>query len=296
MGWRGQTGTHEVPIRKPARLSRSVLALPVESGDEPGVEANQAAFEWGRRWVTDPAAVDALIAFRSEDVAVVAPPLPAPLDRRVARIPVTGADEAHLRLMCADLVAYQDRRYAGRWLELVERVAAAEAGVGGTGDLTSAVATSYHKLLAYKDEYEVARLMLGDDGLAPARAVGGERPRITRHLHPPALSALGVDRKVRFGPATRPAFAALARARWLRGRRLDPFGRTEVRTLERRLPVEYAAAVDAVLGRLTAAGLPAAAELARLPDCIRGYEVLKLRRAAAYRTELAERLATIVGS
>jgi indolepyruvate ferredoxin oxidoreductase len=261
------------------------------------VDANVAAFEWGRRFVVDRAGVEAIVARRRPaPTPVTTGPLPAALARRMERLAGGSPQHELLRMLTADLVDYQGRSYAGRFLDLVERARAAEQRVEpgiGPGRLTVAVARSYHKLLAYKDEYEVARLMIGDDGLAAARVVGGASGQITWHLHPPALRAAGVARKMRFGPRSAPMFAVLAKGRRLRGTRLDPFGRSAVRRLERELPVEYAAAIGWVAGGLSAAELGAAVEIAELPDMVRGYEDLKLRRAADYRAELSRRLAAL---
>jgi indolepyruvate ferredoxin oxidoreductase len=259
------------------------------------VDANEAAFEWGRTWVTDPAAVDDLVRQRSIATTEVATrPLPASLARRVERVGLHGGDVDVLAMLGSDLVAYQDRAYAGRWLDLLEGVAGAESAAGGAGALTVAVARGYHKLLAYKDEYEVARLMLSADGLAAARAVAGGDAKITWHLHPPMLKAAGMARKARFGEWSRPAFAALARGKRLRGTTFDPFGRAAVRVLERQLPVEYAAAIGEILPHLGAGNLAAAIEIAGLPDRVRGFEDLKMERAAAYRKALAEKVTLFV--
>jgi indolepyruvate ferredoxin oxidoreductase len=276
-----------IPV-KPERVRHAIELNGV------AVEANVAAFEWGRRWATDPGAVAAAAGRRQVATTEVAtPPLPRSLARRVERVASDPETAALLTMLAGDLVAYQDRSYAGRFLDLVEEAAAAEARVGEGHDFTRAVARGYHKLLAYKDEYEVARLMLGDDGLAAARAAGGPDADITWHLHPPTLKAAGVKHKVAFGPWARPAFTALAAGKRVRGTALDPFGRSEVRRLERQLPVEYAGAVRRVAGALTAARLADAVEVAALPDQVRGYDDLKLRRAGAYRAELAARVAAL---
>ncbi|HLH46738.1 MAG TPA: indolepyruvate ferredoxin oxidoreductase family protein [Acidimicrobiales bacterium] len=262
------------------------------------VEANVAAFEWGRRWAADPGRVDQEVAVRAPDATpVTASPLPGRLARRVdALVGGTPAEDV-VALLAADLVDYQDRRYAGRFLDLVEQAALAEArAAGAAGEFTVAVARGYHKLLAYKDEYEVARLMLHPDGLAAARAVGGPDPKVTWHLHPPTLRSAGLRSKVRFGSASRPLFEALARGKRLRGTPLDPFGRAPVRRLERELPEEYAAAVGRITGVLSAGNRAEAAAVASLPELVRGYEELKLRRAAGYRAELARRTAALVAA
>lgn len=259
------------------------------------VEANLSAFEWGRRWVANPSAVNAAVERQSTSTNEVATtPLDAALSRRVGRIARSPEGTGVLEMLTADLVAYQDRAYADRFLDLVERAACAEARVNDGELLRLAVARGYHKLLAYKDEYEVARLMLCDDGLAAARAIGGDHAKVLWHLHPPTLRAAGLKRKTKFGPWARPMFGALARAKRLRGTPVDPFGRAAIRVLERQLPVEYANAMEQVCHHLTEANLATAVELAGLPDRVRGYEDLKARRAAAFRHELSEGLAAFL--
>jgi indolepyruvate ferredoxin oxidoreductase len=269
------------------------------------VSANLAAFEWGRRWADSPAKVDSVMTGpSSEATQVTTRPLPASLARRVEDLTAgpAGPDPgkadglADLRdlvtMLASDLVSYQDVAYAHRFVDLVAAVAAAEQrAIGRVGEFTDAVARGYHKLLAYKDEYEVARLMVSEDGLAAVGAAGGSADRVTWHLHPPALRAAGMRKKIGFGPWSRPLFVALARSKRLRGTRLDPFGRTDIRRLERQLPVEYAAVIGAVTGRLNAANMDDAVALASLPDMVRGFESLKARRAVEYRARLADRLA-----
>jgi indolepyruvate ferredoxin oxidoreductase len=151
-----------------------------------------------------------------------------------------------------------------------------------------------HRLMAYKDEYEVARLLLLPSSRAAAEAVGGPGARVRWNLHPPLLRALGLRRKLRLGRSAVPVFVTLRAARRVRGTPLDPFGFTRLRRLERSLVDEYVAAVD----RLVASYDPPTTErcveataIASLPDRIRGYEHLKLDRATSYRAELADRLA-----
>jgi indolepyruvate ferredoxin oxidoreductase len=154
---------------------------------------------------------------------------------------------------------------------------------------TTAVARNLHKLMAYKDEYEVARLLLADEAVAGYRAVGGPDTTVTYHLHPPMLRALGLRRKLKLRRSAVPAMRALRAARSVRGTMADPFRWAEVRRVERAMIPEYLAAMDRVQRRLTAESLDDAVEIASLPDMVRGYEDLKLRRAAAFRSELARR-------
>jgi indolepyruvate ferredoxin oxidoreductase len=191
----------------------------------------------------------------------------------------------HVRWLAGDLVEYQDEALARRFARLVGETAAAERRVGGDGHLTAGVAFGYHKLLAYKDEYEVARLLLDHPAVDPSEG------DTTWLLHPPALRARGLGHKIRLGTWLRPVMRALRACRRVRGTALDPFGRTELRRIERQLPSEYAAAIGSILTRLDASNLVQAAEIARLPDRVRGYERIKERSVASYREDLAERLA-----
>jgi indolepyruvate ferredoxin oxidoreductase len=231
------------------------------------VETNLAALRLGRRVIADPDAVAR--ATHSEPGA--------PRD--------TGAT---VDFFAADLVEYQDVRYADDFRAFVGQVADAERAVAPTSSaLTLAVARNLYKLMAYKDEYEVARLMLDDDAMAEAHAVANGRGRVAYRLHPPLLRELGVDHKLTFGLWTRPLFRWLARGKRLRGTVLDPFRWTKVRRAERALPGEYRAAMTKVLAALTDANLDTAVRIAELPDLVRGYEALKLERVAEFRRRLA---------
>jgi indolepyruvate ferredoxin oxidoreductase len=235
------------------------------------VEQNVAAFRFGRRWILDPDAVEAAAGVPAARIES--------LDQLVDRL-------------AADLTDYQDAAYARRFLDRVERVRRAEqAATPGSERLTAAVARNLHKLMAYKDEYEVARLALLDESQERYRAVGGPRTKVTYHLHPPALRSIGLDRKLEFGRTGEPSFRALRAMKRLRGTRLDPFGYAKVRRVERAMVSEYERAVDTLVARLTADRLPEAVAIAELPDQVRGYEHIKLERAVTYRRELAQHLA-----
>ena len=228
------------------------------------VERNLAAFRWGRAWVDDPAGT----ARRAGVDTVQHEGLPALI--------------ARLR---ADLVDYQDEAYSKRFADIVDRVTSR-----GHDELTSAVARNLHKLMAYKDEYEVARLLLLPESRHFAEQIGGPQTKLTWWLHPPMLRALGRKRKMEMGRASAPALRALRASKRVRGSLLDPFGHTKIRRLERKLIPEYIAAVDTLLDHLDNDNVDEAVAIANLPDQVRGYEELKLRRAAAYRAELKERL------
>jgi indolepyruvate ferredoxin oxidoreductase len=163
-------------------------------------------------------------------------------------------------------------------------VAAAErAAVPGDSRLAEGVARHLFKLMAYKDEYEVARLHLKQD---LARQLAEEYPdgvKIRYQLHPPLLRAMGLKSKLAFGPWFDHAFRLLVRLKGLRGTGLDPFGRAEVRRVERALIGEYRGLVDKALVGLSPESHERAVRLANLPDVIRGYEDIKLRNVEKFR-------------
>ena len=243
------------------------------------VEANTAAFTWGRRAAIDLAAVQEAAGLSTtprED-----PDLDALVESRAAH-----------------LTAYQNRRLARRYRALVARVREVEERQfsGGTA-LTEAVARNYAKLLAYKDEYEVARLYAAPAYRAALAAEFEGDYKLRFHLAPPLLAKrdrrTGELLKREYGPWMMTAFRLLAPLRFLRGSRLDPFGRTEERQAERALIGEYETTVDRLLKSLSATTLPTAVSLARLPERIRGYGHIKdraMREAAQERTRLLERL------
>jgi indolepyruvate ferredoxin oxidoreductase len=184
----------------------------------------------------------------------------------------------------AELVAYQDAAYARRYAEVVRRVHVAEQErTPGHSELAEAVARHLFKLMAYKDEYEVARLHLDAVEQAKLQAEFGEDAKVAFNLHPPLLRAMGLKRKLELGSWFVPSFRALYRMRRLRGTKLDPFGRAEVRRVERELVGEYEELVAEALARLTPGSHATALELLELPDVIRGYEDIKLRNVALFR-------------
>ncbi|HST39872.1 MAG TPA: indolepyruvate ferredoxin oxidoreductase family protein, partial [Conexibacter sp.] len=246
------------------------------------VERNVAAFEWGRACVVAPEAVAALRADRMPRPASVRPS--ARERALIAQAAPAGSElERLLELRVEDLRGWGGRAVAARYAETVADVAHREqAALPGSSAVAEAVARNLHRVLAYKDEYEVARLHV---------ATVAELPRGTRvafHLHPPALRALGLRRKLELGRWFLPALRLLAHGRRLRGTPLDPFGRAEVRRVERALPDEYLALVDGALARLTPATLALALEAAELPELVRGYEEIKLRGVTRFRARAQE--------
>ena len=246
------------------------------------VAMNTAAFRAGRLAVVDPAWARTVRAPRLGAVEATAPLTPA-TRALVDAVGATGELRRLLEIRVPELAAYQDLAYARQYVEFVARVAAAErAAVPGETRLSEAVARALFTLMAYKDEYEVARLHLRS-GLAARLAQQGAR--VHYHLHPPLLRALGLRRKLRLGRWVELGFRVLVALRRLRGTPLDPFGRTAVRRVERALPGEYRALVEKALVGLSPETYERAVRLAALPDLIRGYEEIKLRAVERFRAE-----------
>ncbi|MBS1864222.1 MAG: indolepyruvate ferredoxin oxidoreductase family protein [Actinobacteria bacterium] len=253
------------------------------------VELNLQAFRRGRQRIAHPASYFSVLDSNRRVVVEPAPPTAEEL-RVVASVGAEPDSELERLLMrrVPDLVAYQDLAYARRYATDVGGVLVAERAVDpGSTDFTEAVARSLYKLMAYKDEAEVARLHLDPQLEADLKAEFGAGARYVWKLHPPLLRALGVERKISLGRWFRPGYRALYGMRRLRGTRLDPFGRSEVRRVERELISEYREAIAGLLGALSASNLGAAVELAELPDMVRGYEEVKLANVERYREQLA---------
>lgn len=200
----------------------------------------------------------------------------------------TGAAAAEIELQSvvarqvAHLTAYQNVSYAMFYRALVDKVAAAERAIEGEGAalrLALTVARVFGRLLAYKDEYEVARLFTdGSFRAALAEQFDGDYA-LRFHMAPPLLSkpdGSGRPRKIDFGPWLLPLMKWLARGKVLRGTALDLLGRTDERRMERALPGDYAHAIEALLPRLSADILPKAVEFASLAEGIRGFGPVKL--------------------
>jgi indolepyruvate ferredoxin oxidoreductase len=248
------------------------------------VDANVSAFRWGRVAVADPAAF--------AKATTVADSTPRRHSAVAAHLlcdtAVTGEVRVVLQCRCADLIAYQGKRHAHRLAALAERTWSAERSVTDRTDLSEAVVTNFFKLLAYKDEYEVARLLTDPAFTEVVSAqVPGAR-KMTYKLHPPMLKALGRKKKIGLGPHSHFALRLLAKGRFLRGHWLDPFGHTTMRRLERHLIDHYEAMIDTLLENLTVESYDTAVAAARTADIVRGYEEVKLANVDRYVNALTE--------
>jgi indolepyruvate ferredoxin oxidoreductase len=248
------------------------------------VEKNLAAFEWGRRAAHDPEAVRRIANSQGKSAAqdgtskIIALHTPKALDTLIDK-----------RLKY--LADYQNEAYAARYGRLVAQVRTAEAEIGpsdGQYPLSEAVARNLHKLMAYKDEYEVARLYADPAFVEKLKGSFEGDWKVKFHLAPPAFSkkdANGHLVKKQYGPWVLPAMRVLAKMKFLRGTAFDVFGKTEERRMERALIVEYEALVKELIGGLTPQKLALAIELASLPDSMRGYGHVKDNNVRAARTK-----------
>jgi len=269
LGYAWQQG--RIPLNR-AAIERAMTLNGVQ------VANNLAAFAWGRRCAHDLAAVQALYQ-RGQVIHIHRKPgLQTLIDERVQ----------HLR-------AYQNAAYAQRYRQVVERVREREALLGaGSTRLSEAVARQLAKLMAYKDEYEVARLHTHAAFAAQLQAQFDGPVRLVHHLAPPLLgptNAQGEPIKRAYGPWMHQALRGLAKLKFLRGTPFDPFGHLAERKTERALIAEYLALIDELLQGLNQARLPLAVELAQLPEQIRGYGHVKAQHLGEVRARWATLLA-----
>jgi len=244
------------------------------------VEMNRAAFRWGRLAAHDRARVEDRVRPKGSDAE----------HRRLS----TDLDEVVAR-RAAFLTRYQSARYAKRYRKNVQAILAAEDNVApGSHALAEAAARGLFKLMAIKDEYEVARLFTEGGFLDDLERRFSAWDRLEFHMAPPVFARRNADTghlvKRSYGPSMMRAMGWLSRLRRLRGTWFDPLGRTEERRMERRLLKDYEAVLDRIAEKLTAENHAAAVALADYPRIIRGYGHVK--EAAVTRAE-AEKAALL---
>ncbi len=273
MGYAWQKGW--IPLEK-ASLIRAIELNAV------AVQQNKTAFEWGCRAAHDTGEVEKLLASMNATSSVIT------FKKRDSL-----ADMAARR---ADfLTAYQNSTYAMSYSAFVQKVKAAEEKMAaspghGSLPLTEAVAKCLFKLMAYKDEYEVARLHTDPGFHARIKAMFEGDFKLNYHLAPPLLAKSndkGELQKQKFGPAMLIAFKVLARLKVLRGSPFDVFGKSEERRQERQLVIDYKADVQEIIQNLTPANFAQALEVARIPEQIKGFGHVKARHLKAARLSWA---------
>ena len=259
-------------------LSAEAIERAIEMNGE-AVPMNISAFRYGRRAAVDPKALMALVEPRPQD------------QNDSLRLSQSFAETVDRRV--AFLTGYQDAGYGRRYRNWVEKVRTVEAEKApGQCGLAEAVARYLFKLMAYKDEYEVARLYSETPFLDRVKsAFDGDKLRFEFHLAPPLLARrdpqTGEPKKMSFGPWMLKAFAVLAKFKFLRGTAFDPFGYTAERQTERRLIEDYERLLGEIFENLTANNHRLAVELAMIPEKIRGFGPVKQRHLAAAKAEEA---------
>jgi indolepyruvate ferredoxin oxidoreductase len=259
------------------------------------VKANRQAFRYGRLLAHD----------RGRILGLITPPtLDAPAEHRLRRSALDrrrqggydrlwletanfeGETRRLLAVRLAELVDYQNEGYAREYLDTVTSISRREQEVApGSHDLTRAVVRNLYKLMAYKDEYEVARLFLKRDFAAQIADTFDQPIRVVHHLSPPLARTLGRTRKLAVGPWFGPGWRLLRMARGLRGTPLDVFRRQSSRAEERELIAWYRQLIDDIHNELRKSNYAIAVMLAGLPDGIRGYEQVKRQSAEAVQAE-----------
>jgi indolepyruvate ferredoxin oxidoreductase len=267
-----------------AAYQLGVLPFPASAIEEAielngvAVAANVGAFRWGRVAVADPAAFS----------AVVSPALsrePRVFD--LGGSPLAGETRRLTAVRAQLLLEHSGRRRALEYVSVVERAWNAERVLGTQTSYSEAVARGVAHLWAYKDEYEVARLLTRPELLEEVQLQVPGATKVTYNLHPPALRALGMSRKLKLGASFRPVLKVTAKGRFLRGTKLDPFGRAHVRTVERELAASHTALVESLTASLSAETYATATAAAGASETIRGFEDVKLRNVEVYKQTLA---------
>lgn len=258
-------------------LSHAALMRAIELNGV-SVDANREAFEAGRLAAHDP---DAL-----------APALRPP--GQVVHLHIPETYEQVVSRCVQELTAYQSAAYAREYQQLVERVAQRERELVPTGrslKLATAVARNLFKLMAYKDEYEVARLYTNGDFQRQLREQFEGDYTLQFHMAPPVLARkdpqTGIPRKIALGPVMMPLMGVLARCKRLRGTWLDPFGHNAERRLERALIAQYRETIDSLLAHVSPINLTHAIKIAVLPDVVRGFGHVKMANAEKFQGALA---------
>jgi indolepyruvate ferredoxin oxidoreductase len=254
-------------------------------------ETNVTAFRWGRASILAPDVVHRAL----EPRAIEPKEAPQQIIDEIGGFGLPESLRATVAARAGDLVSYQDVTYARRYIRDVVELARRESDLSPDSDGRIALAYSrnLYKLMAYKDEYEVARLHLDSVERTNLADEFGPDARTKIMLHPPVLRSLGLRRKIGLGRTARPAFVALRALRRLRGTALDPFGRTPMRRTERALIEEYKTLVQTAIAHLRPDTVEEMIALVELPDLIRGYEGIKQANIERFRLEAAASLTAL---
>ncbi|WP_330252448.1 indolepyruvate ferredoxin oxidoreductase family protein [Nocardia sp. NBC_00565] len=264
------------------RLPASAIEEAIEINGV-AVNANIAAFRWGRAAIARPDEFAAVTTRKTRKRAETT--IPADLFDGVT---ATGETRRLLELRAAELIGFQGVRIARDYVGTVQCVWAAERRVTDRTEFSEQVARGLYKFTAYKDEYEVARRLTDPTFLDEVTDQLPDGANLTYRLHPPILRAMGRKKKIGLGPRSHLALRLLAKGKRLRGTKFDPFGYAHLRRVERTLLSHYTEMVAELAADLDQSSYDRAAQVAALPDIVRGYEDIKLANVELYRNSLRD--------
>tara|TARA_Y100000996_G_C22511975_1_gene638772 strand:- start:22 stop:1437 length:1416 start_codon:yes stop_codon:yes gene_type:complete len=280
-------------------VQKGVIPVSPESVEEAialngvSVQKNLSAFKWGRAWMHDPTNVDKQFIPSAPQASVMKlKELPEKLEILIKSLNLSPSTRELLYFLSRDLVGFQNSKCAEEFLITVKKAVEAAQCLEDSDSVTElaeAVARGVHKLTAYKDEYEVARLFLDAETKSEMTGLQGSTGRARWHLHPPFLRALGMKNKLKI-PFTiaEPLMLVLASAKVLRGTPFDLFGYAKVRKIERELRDQYLSSLQNAFELLDQGNYELVTELAALAMEVRGFEDIKLRSAEKFFARLEE--------
>jgi indolepyruvate ferredoxin oxidoreductase len=257
------------------------------------VQGNLAAFHWGRTWAFDSEYVNQLIQEKRkkkderEQVR-----LHADFIKRIDEFDLSTEGSQLVQFLANDVLGFQNYKTVDQFLTLLEQANCETKKLSGRDDretLIIAIARNSHKLITYKDEYEVARLFLSPGLESEINQLPQSKgaKRAVWHLHPPFLRALGMRKKLKVPYAIAlPLMKLLSKGKLLRGTKLDFFGYAKVRKMERQIRDQYLKQISQSLGSLTDNNFNEFLDLACLPDAVRGFEDIKMRKAKDFLHDL----------
>jgi indolepyruvate ferredoxin oxidoreductase len=253
--------------------------------NDTSVEANIQAFQVGRMVVANPnwKPFQTVIRVGSQPIS---PKLTPEAQALIEFVGAKGELRRLLEIRVPELIEYQDIAYARQYVEFVKWVKEKEKSLTDDTRLSEGIARYLFKLMAYKDEYEVARLHLRPEFRTALVEQFGENAQVAYQLHPPLLRALGLKNKIGFGKWFDVVYRLLTKLKGLRSTPFDIFGYAHVRKVERQLIIEYRTLIEQELSELSPDTYERAVTIANLPDMVRGYEDIKLSNVAEFRARV----------
>ena len=251
------------------------------------VEENLAAFKWGRIWVNHPEEVNKRIAKSAETLkGSHRTSLSDQIIKRIENLSVSNEVEESLYLFCSEIIKFQNAKLAHSYLDVIEKTIKALSRIDSkdeSEELLQSVIRNTYKLIAYKDEYEVARLFLSTSIMDEIKTLPQSTGKATWHFQPPFMRAMGLKKKLKLPFALAiPLMKLLSKGKILRGTKFDLFGYAKVRKTERLIRDRYIEEVMEALDCLTPENLTLILSLSNLPEEVRGFEDLKLNSAGIF--------------